>query len=99
MAQVYTTKQQAWLNRWSGAVVELMANLDTLQSLANEFSQDAYGTGGANALTDAIVQGVLPAATALLVAESVGAVNGTNNLLTVAGQGTTNRAYLEMMRP
>ncbi len=99
MAQSFTLKQQQFIQRFSSASVALMAAVDAMQALAAEFASDAYGTGGANALTDAVVQGVLPAATALQVAEAVGTINGANQLLSIAGQGSSGRAYLEMMRP
>lgn len=96
MAQNFVTKQAGWVQRFSSAVVDLMNTTDVLTELCNEFSVDTYGTGGANALTDAVVQGVLPAATALLVAEAEGTIAGTNQILAVIA---TNRGYLEMMRP
>ena len=70
MAQVWTQKQQNFVSRWSAACVALLAAADTLNALCTEFSNDTYGTGGANALTDVTVQAVLPAATALQVAQA-----------------------------
>lgn len=99
MAQNFNPKQTAWLERFWPAVVQLMETADLLASLANEYSQDTYGTGGANAITDATVQGILPAATAAQVASAVGIINGSNELLSIVGQNTSGRGFLEMMRP
>ena len=96
MAQVWTTKQQNFVQRFSVQVVQLMTAVDALDALCTEFVNDAYGTGGANQIPDATVQLVLPAATSLQTAQAVGALNGTNAILSVV---TTNRGYLEMMRP
>jgi hypothetical protein len=96
MAQNFLVKQQNYLQRLSPAVVAFLAANDALQLLATEFSNDAYGSGGANALTDATVQTVLPAADAALVFSAVGALANANAILaTVAA----NRQSLEMMRP
>jgi hypothetical protein len=96
MAQVWTTKQQNWVQRFSNATVNLLVAADQLSDLCNEFSVDAYGTGGANAISDATVQGILPAATALLVNEAEGAFIGTGGVYSVI---TSNRGYLESVRP
>ena len=96
MAQVWTAKQQNWIQRFSNATVGLMANADAIGLLCTEFNNDFYGTGGANAITDATVQLVLPAASALLLNEAEGAMAGTNQILAIIA---TNRGYLEMMRP
>ena len=60
MAQSFTAKQQNWVTRFSGAVVNLMAIADELTSLTTEFNLDQYGNGAANQLTDAVVQTPLP---------------------------------------
>lgn len=96
MAQVWTTKQQNYVTRFSNQVVQFLTAADALNALCTEFVDDQYGTGGANAIPDATVQLTLPAATATQVAQAVGALNGTNAILSVV---TTNRGYLEMMRP
>jgi hypothetical protein len=93
MAQVWTTKQQNFMSRFTVAVVNMLTASDALTALCTEFTDDFYGTGGANALTDAVVQTVIPAATAAQTASAEGAV--VNVLATVQ----TNRGYLEMMRP
>ena len=77
-------------------MVAALKAIDQLSLDCNEFATDAYGSGGANALTDVTVQTVLPAATALLVAEAVGVLNGASQILATVA---TNRGYLEMMRP
>ena len=96
MAQSWTSKQQNFLNRFGPAVVQLMADADTLSALCAEYANEAYGTGGANAIPDTVVQVVLPAATAAQVAEAEGALAGVSAILaTIAA----NRGYLEVMRP
>src|SRR5271157_753037 len=101
MAQNWVPKQVNWIQRFSGNVVALMQIADQLTELCNEFADNQYGTGGANAITDAVVQTgsgnfSLPAATALTVAEAEGVCAGTNQILAVIA---TNRGYLENMRP
>jgi hypothetical protein len=96
MAQNWVPKQQNWLTRISQAAMQLMADADALQVLCTEFTNDQYGGGGANALTDATVQGILPASTAALVDEAEGALAGSNAVLAVIA---TNRGYLETLRP
>ena len=83
-----------------------MANIDALEILCEQYTNNTFGTGGANAIADATVQtgnvagtGPLPAATALQVAEAVGIINGSGGLLSVIGDAGTNRGYLENMRP
>ncbi len=57
MAQVLTAKQAGFVQRYSGAVQQLLGIVDALTLLNAEFANNAYGTGGANAIPDAIVQG------------------------------------------
>jgi hypothetical protein len=96
MAQVWTTKQQNWVGRFSAQVVALLDAADELTALCTEFTVDAYGTGGGNALTDSVVQGQLPAATAAIVASAEGAVAGSSQILATI---SANRGYLEAVRP
>lgn len=96
MAQNFTAKQQNWILRFSNAVVGLLAYSDQLTALCTEFSNETYGTGGANAITDTVVQGQLPAATALLVNEAEGAIIGTGGVVATI---TANRGFLESVRP
>ena len=106
MAQVWTTKQQNWLQRFDNVIIGLLANIDALDELCAEYVQNTYGTGGANAIIDSTVQQAapglwvgLPAATALQVAEAVGIVNAASTgLLAQIGTAGTNRGYLENMR-
>lgn len=89
-------KQQGWLTRFQAGVVALMANADSLTELCNEYADDTFGTGGANAITDATVQTVIPACTAAQVASAEGTLAGNNAILaTIAA----NRGYLEAIRP
>ncbi len=92
----WTAKKQGYVRRLSGATVELMTLADKLQVLCTEFSNEFYGTGGANALADTDVQAVLPAATALQFAQAEGALAGANAILATIA---SNRGYLEMLRP
>lgn len=96
MAQVWTAKQQSWLLRFSNNVVGFMANNDAIALLMTEASNEGYLSGGAEALTDTVVQGVLPAATAALVFSAAGSfANSSAILATVA----SNRQALEILRP
>jgi hypothetical protein len=92
MAQVFTAKQTGFVGRYAAAVVGLLAAVDQLTLLDAEFTADTYGTGGANAITDAIVQAVLPASTAALF--NTGEAGVVAILVTVA----SNRGPLELMR-
>jgi hypothetical protein len=106
MAQNWVPKQATWVSRFSSQVVALLSCADSLTELCNEFVVNQYGTGGANAIIDSVVQtgaptgnGPLPAATALQVAEAEGAVSGTGQVLSLIGISGTQRGYLENMRP
>jgi hypothetical protein len=96
MAQSFATKQANFVQRLSAAVQQLMSDRDTLVSLFDEFTANSYGSGGTNALTDPVVQGVLPAATALLVSEAMGVIGGSGGVLPVIA---ANDGYLQLMRP
>ena len=93
MAQSFTTKQTAFIQRDSNAVQGLLTVVDDLSLLNAEFANMAYGTGGANALTDALVQGVLPASTATLFNSAEASV------VTVLNSVASVRSALESMRP
>jgi len=93
MAQVLTTKQTGFIQRYSSQVQTLLTVVDNLILLDTEFANDAYGTSGANQLTDALVQAVLPASTAALF--NSGEAGVVSILATVA----SNRSALEWMRP
>jgi hypothetical protein len=106
VAQNQVPKQVNLIVNISNTVVALLANVDALEELTDQYSNDGYGTGGANAITDATVQsgnaagnGPLPAATALQVAEAVGVINGSGGLLALFGNTGTQRGYLENVRP
>lgn len=93
MAQNFVPKQTGFVQRYAALVQELLTVVDALGLANTEFTNDTYGSGGANALTDAIVQAVLPAATAVLFDEAEGAV------ATILTAVASNRGYLEIMRP
>ncbi len=106
MAQNWVPKQVNWINRFSQAIVALMACADALTELCNEYADNAYGTGGANAIIDATVQsgqsngaGPLPASTAYMVAEAEGAIAGSGQVLSLIGVTGSMRGYLENVRP
>jgi hypothetical protein len=96
MPQNFTPKQQTFLNTWVTQLLQFLNDADELGVLNNEWTANAFATGAnptSNNITDAVVQGPYPAATALVLNEAVGAV--------VAIQATiaANRGYLEAMRP
>lgn len=99
MAQVWTTKQQNWVQRFSNNVVGLLANIDALNELCSEYTTNTYGTGGANQIADATVQLVLPAATAAFVSSAVGVFANSGGINSLLATGGTDRASLENMRP
>jgi hypothetical protein len=93
MAQVLTTKQTNFVQRYATAVQSLLSVVDSLILLDAEFANDTYGTGGANALTDTLVQTVLPASTAVLFNA------GEASVVTVLTSVASVRSSLEWMRP
>ena len=93
MAQVLTAKQTAFIQRYSNAVQGLLNVADELTLLNAEFANDAYGTGGANQLTDALVQSVLPASTQALFN------SGEASVVTILASVASVRSGLEWMRP
>ncbi len=96
MAQNWAVKQTTYVQRLSNEMVTFLASADRLTALYTEYVDDFYGTGGANALTDAAVQSYLPAATAALVASAAAVIGGTGGILPLI---STDRGYLEMLRP
>jgi hypothetical protein len=92
MAQVWTTKQQNFLSRLSTAAVDLIKANDALVSLSAEYTANLYGNGQANAMTDAVVQAVLPASTASLL------FSAATTIASVTSTVNTNRASLESLR-
>lgn len=92
MAQSWTAKQTSFVQRYANAVQGLLTVVDQLTLLDTEFSNDAYGTGGANAITDVIVQAVLPASTAALFNSAEASV------VTVLTSVASVRSSLENMR-
>ncbi len=93
MAASLTAKQTNFVQRYAGAVQQLLTVVDSLTLLDAEFANDAYGTGGANQLTDAIVETVLPASTAALFN------TGEASVVTVLTSVASVRSSLEWMRP
>jgi hypothetical protein len=93
MAQILTAKQTGFVQRYSSAVQQLLTVVDNLTLLDAEFANDTYGTGGANQLTDTLVQTVLPASTAALFN------SGEAGVVTVLTSVASVRSSLEWMRP
>ena len=86
-----------WIQNWTTAVNQLKAQMDFMNGMATDYAANGYGSGGANAITDATVQsgnasgnGPLPGCTALQLAESVGAFVGAN---AVYATFQANRGY------
>lgn len=93
MAQNFVPKQTAFVTKYSAAVQALLNICDTLILYDTEFANDAFGTGGANAITDVVVQSVLPAGTAAIFNSSEASV------VTVLTSVASVRSSLENMRP
>jgi hypothetical protein len=68
--------------------VNLLAANDALNALATEYTVDLYGSGQANAFTDAVVQTVISATTAV---QTYAAATGVGSVLTTV---STDRAGL-----
>ena len=66
MAQSDTVKQTQFVTSYASLCQQLLATVDQLTLMNSEFTNDTYGTGGANEITDEIVQSVLPDSTAAL---------------------------------
>jgi hypothetical protein len=92
MAQSDTVKQTAFVQNYAGAVQTLLAAADALGLLNTEFPNDTLGSGGTNALTDAVVQAVLPDATAALF------FTGEANVVTVLASIASVRGALEIFK-
>lgn len=92
MAQSDTAKQTQFVTAYASLCQQLLATVDQLGLMNTEFTNDTYGSGGANALTDAIVQAVLPDSTAALFDSGEAAV--ASILTTVA----SFRGTLEFMK-
>ena len=93
MAQSFVAKQTAFVTKYSGNVQALLNIVDQLILNNTEFANDAYGTGGANAITDTIVQSVLPAGTAAAFNTAEASV------VTILSSVASVRSALEIMRP
>jgi len=93
MAQSYTQQQVNWLTQFQQLAMQLLDIADRIDAKCTEYADQTFGSGGANALTDAVVQTVIPQATASQVWGAEGAV--VNVLATI----TSNRGYLEAIRP
>lgn len=93
MAQSLTAKKASFITRYSAAIQQLLTVVDGLTILDAEFANDAYGTGGANAIVDADVQAILPASTAALFN------SGEAGAVTILTSVASVRSSLEWMRP
>jgi hypothetical protein len=95
-------KQQNYVARFQQLTVQFMANVDALTALTNEYVNDQYGLGQANAIPDTVVQNVLPAASATALSNAQAALVGPINppqTTTLLAMVATIRAQLEQMRP
>lgn len=92
MAQSFTAKQTAYIQNYAALCQQLLTIADQLALANTEFTNDFFGSGGANALTDAVVQSVLPDSTAALFFSGEAAV--VSALSAIA----TNRGTLEYMK-
>lgn len=96
MAQSFALKRQGYMLRFSNTVVQFLALSDQMQALCTEASNDLYLSGAGNAMVDADVQIVLPAATAAIFFSAEGGFANTSAILaTIAA----NRQTLELLRP
>lgn len=92
MAAVLTTKQQNFTQRYAAACQQMLTVADNLAVLNVEFTNDFYGSGGANALTDAVVEAVLPASSAAVF------FAGEAQVATILAAIASNRGSIEFMR-
>lgn len=92
MAQSWTAKQTGFVQRYTDAVQTFLLAVDNLTLLDAEFANDAYGNGGANELTDTIVQTILPASTAALF------WSGEASVVTCLNTVASVRSALELFR-
>lgn len=95
MAQDFTASQKKWATNFSNNVVGLMANVVAINDLFDQATADGYLTGGAQPITDATIQSVLPAATAAAMNTAMGAFKNANQISAIIA---TNRQSLELMR-
>ena len=93
MAQNYTPQQQKWTTDFQALVLQLIAIDDAFDASIDEYTNQQFGNGGINALTDAVVQGVIPQATALQVWGAEGAV------VAIRATIASNRGYLDAIKP
>lgn len=96
MAVNLAPKQATFTSAYAAQVVALLAAADALTSLNTQWGAESYGTGGTNAITDAVVQSVLPGATAVLLNGAQFATAGSGLILAVIA---ANRGALEPLRP
>jgi hypothetical protein len=93
MAQSFTVKQQNYAARLATFGVALMAMCDAGIPLTQEFADETYGTGGANAITDATIQALYPAITAAQFASAEGAI------VAILATYTSNRGFMQVFKP
>lgn len=93
MSVNFGPKDINWVTEFVALCKLITIAADTGAPVTNEFTDETFGNGGANALTDAAVQVVLPSQTAASVWAAEGAV--VNILAAI----TTNRGYLDNMKP
>jgi hypothetical protein len=84
MPQDFTQKWEIFLGKFSQALSEYLAANDKLVALCSEFEAEGYGTGGPNAMTDSVVQAILPACTAQIITTAESALNHGNSACLIA---------------
>jgi len=92
MAQVFTAKETTFVQKYVALIAQVLNLAPDIADANEEFAQNTYGTGGANAIPDAIVQTVAPAATAAEFNSAEGA------MVTILASIEANRGYLEALR-
>jgi hypothetical protein len=91
-----TQKKTAWISRYVNAIDLFIKQVEVLDSMKEEWDANAYATGASppgNNITDADCLLIAPWITAVQLNQSIGAQ------VTVGNTITSNRGYLEAIRP
>ena len=92
MAVDFTQKQKTFVQKYVSLIAGILNMAPQIADANEEFTQNTYGTGGQNAIPDAIVQAIAPAATAPQFNSAEGA------MVTILQAIEANRGYLEALR-
>jgi len=93
MAQSYVQQQTNWITQFQQLSMQLLEIADKLETSTGTFSDQQFGTGGANAITDPTATAAIPQAIAQTIWSAEGAV------VAILGTIASNRGYLEAIRP